>query len=87
MDSPCHVRLSTDPNGILIVVGMLWHLRMKTAKMGKTGSDLGHRITISRDMGILRASVDSGCRIGLSIFPNGILIIVGGILAWEGKKG
>jgi hypothetical protein len=81
VDSPRHIRLSTDPNGILIVVGTLWHLRMKMAKMGKTGSDLGHRITISRDMGILRASIDSEHRIDLSISPNDILIIIGGILA------
>ena len=37
--------------------------------MGKIRSDLGHRVTISRDMGILRASVDSGRRIDLSISP------------------
>jgi hypothetical protein len=48
MDSPRRVRLSTDPNDVVIIVGALWHWRVKTVKMGKMGSDFGDRITISR---------------------------------------
>jgi hypothetical protein len=56
-------------------------------KMGKIGVDLDDSATASIDISILRALVDSAGWIGLPIFPNGVLIVVGGILAGEGKKG
>jgi hypothetical protein len=59
----------------------------KRVKMGKIGADLDDSATASIDMSILRALVDSTGLIGLSISPNGVLIVVGGILAGEGKKG
>jgi hypothetical protein len=48
---------------------------------------LGDSTIVSRDMGILRAPVDSAGSKGLSISPNDVLIVVEGILAGEAKKG